>query len=190
VEATDCTFEDKVQITWDSVSGATYYEVHRAESESGTKTKLGEPTSTSFDDTTVELNETYYYWVKACGTSECSPFSDADQGSACCDVPDAPAEVQATDGTYGDRIAVTWDAVTGATSYRVYRADSPEGSQTEIGSPGGTSFEDTSVTPGVNYYYWVKACNECGCGDASTYDSGYAGSIDLDYAAYLPLIVR
>lgn len=92
--------------------------------------------------------------------------------SACSDdgsgptAPDAPtgltAAVQAANGD----VQLNWDAVSGATSYRVERTDpSQPGVFTEIGGAIATnSYVDATVLDGVNYGYRVAAANSSGVG--------------------------
>ncbi|MCL1921493.1 MAG: zinc-dependent metalloprotease [Kiritimatiellaeota bacterium] len=69
-----------------------------------------------------------------------------------------PTGVAASQGTYADRVSVSWSAVSGAVSYKVFRntADNSAGA-TQIGTPTATSYNDTTVVKGVTYHYWVKA---------------------------------
>lgn len=69
-----------------------------------------------------------------------------------------PAAVQATKGAYVDKVAVSWNGVTGATGYKVYRNAVNDGTAaTQIGSPSASPFADTTAAPWTFYYYWVKA---------------------------------
>ncbi len=172
VQATDGVYTDRVAVSWNSSAGATYYEVYRATSAAGAKTLLGSPSGTSWDDTSAAPGKNYYYWVKACHGTGCSGFSAYDTGWRA-GLP--PTNVQATDGTYTNKVHVSWDAVGYATGYEVYRSASVAGAKTLIGSPGTNSFDDNAVIVDMRYYYWVKACNTLGCSDFSAYNSGYAG---------------
>ncbi len=68
--ATRGAYSDRVVVSWSSVSGASYYRVYRATSSTGTKTALGSwQTGTSYADTSVTANTTYYYWVCAATSS-------------------------------------------------------------------------------------------------------------------------
>lgn len=87
--------------------------------------------------------------------------------------PNPPTSVQATDGAYSDRVNITWNASTGATSYEVYRATSASGSKTRIGTPSVTSYTDRSITCGTIYYYWVTAVGAGGVSDFSSPNTGY-----------------
>jgi len=82
----------------------------------------------------------------------------------------APGNVQATDGAYSDRIRLTWNAVSGATHYRVYRhtVNSAVDATALTGWLAGTTYYDYDPGPGGQYYYWVKAA-------ASVFGSGESG---------------
>ena len=90
-------------------------------------------------------------------------------------VPSPPTNVQASDGTYMDKVRVNWTASLGANSYTVYRARSlnRRARKTVLGMTSGTSFDDTNATPGTTYYYWVKASYSYGASNFSAYDAGY-----------------
>ncbi|SPF43275.1 putative Tripeptidyl-peptidase I [Candidatus Desulfosporosinus infrequens] len=59
----------QVNMTWSAVSGANSYKVYRSTSSTGSYTQIANPTTTSFSDTGLTQNTTYYYKVSAVGTS-------------------------------------------------------------------------------------------------------------------------
>lgn len=71
--------------------------------------------------------------------------------------PAAPTALAVTPGT-----GLQWQFSGGATRYEILRAITPGGPFAVIGSSSTTSFADTSVTPGVTYYYIVAATNAVG----------------------------
>jgi hypothetical protein len=87
--------------------------------------------------------------------------------------PSPPTNVQASDGTYVDKVQVTWTASSGATSYGVYRAASRRGTKVAIGTTSDTTFDDTTASVGRTYYYWVIGTNVYGASGFSAYDTGY-----------------
>jgi hypothetical protein len=178
VSASDGTY-NYVQVTWDSVSGATGYEVWRSTSNnSGSASKLGDSTTSPFDDSSVTHGMTYYYWVKAKNTCGTSDFSSSDQGSpSSCVLPSSLTGVSATDGTYNNYIRVTWNLASGATGYEVWRNTS-NNSGTAIKSGDCTlpPYDDYNVIEGTTYYYWIKSQNSCGTNDFSLSDSGYVST--------------
>jgi len=99
-----------------------------------------------------------------------------------CPSQSAPGGVSATDGTYTDRVYVSWNSVSGATQYQVYRnTSSSTGGAVAISSwQSSRSYNDYSATPEVTYYYWVKARNACGSVSGfSGYNTGYRAQADF-----------
>jgi len=86
----------------------------------------------------------------------------------------APTSVRATDGAYCDRTMVSWDEVSGAEAYAVFRSILGAGC---AGAPISTSeiaeFNDTTATPGLGYRYSVKSISECGDSECSATDEGF-----------------
>ena len=83
--ATAGVYEDRVEVSWRPVGGATYYRLWRAWSEeSENKVPLtGWTTDCSFTDTTAELKTGYHYYVKAskhADGADASPYSLAAVG--------------------------------------------------------------------------------------------------------------
>ncbi len=112
--------------------------------------------------------------------------------------PNTPGNIKASDGTYEDRVRVTWAAVDKATNYNVYRADENGNAEIKLDAVDGTLYRDYSADAGITYTYRVKACNEYGCSQPSVEDIGWrSGEVDpappppeprlLDNIIYLPL---
>ena len=182
VSASDGTYPDRIQVSWFASQGATSYEVWRnTANNSGSATRITlSVNGTSYEDTSVAVGQIYYYWVKAKNVGGTSEFSASDAGYAAIPSPVAPTGVTASDGTYTDRVQVSWLASPGATRYEVWRNTSnSSGSATRIAAlVSGTSYDDTSVTVGQTYHYWVKATNAGGTSDFSLPDSGYAAGVN------------
>ena len=101
-------------------------------------------------------------------------------------VPSTPTGVSASDGTFTDKVQVSWSASAGATYFQVFRHTSNNSSSaiSLTSSHPSSPYNDTSAVAGTTYYYWVKACNSAGCSDFSASDSG-----NFDYKIFLPLIL-
>lgn len=69
----------------------------------------------------------------------------------------APANLVATPGE--TQVALSWNAVSGATGYNVKRGYVSGGPYTIVGSVTGTSYIDTSLAIGSPYYYVVSTVN-------------------------------
>jgi uncharacterized protein (DUF362 family) len=177
VQASDGSYMEKVQVTWTASSGATSYTVYRATStlRRATKVAIVTTSNTTYDDTTASVGRSYYYWVKASNSYGTSGFSAYNKGYRSDGRPPAPTNVQASDGAYPDKVQVTWTASSWATSYTVYRATSTSrwAKKVAIGKTPSTTYDDTTVSIGRSYYYWVKASNSYGTSGFSAYNKGY-----------------
>ena len=97
-------------------------------------------------------------------------------GSALAPAP--PTSVNASDGTSTANVAVTWKAVSGATSYSVYRSTTAGSQGTLLGSTASLACIDSSATAGMTYFYGVTASGGGGTSALSAQDSGFrAGAL-------------
>ncbi|MEE4376017.1 MAG: hypothetical protein V2J55_00695 [Candidatus Competibacteraceae bacterium] len=179
VNASDGTFPDQINVTWSAVTNATSYEVYRSTSSSDNGSLRSTVNSTSFEDTSVSPGITYWYRVKACNSAGCSEFSSANNGFVQLEVtmPGIPTGVSASDGTFEDRVNISWNEVSEATFYEVARSDLGATTGTIIGSSSTTSFNDTTVSPDSPHEYRVRACNDAGCSEFSDPDQGFRAAM-------------
>src|SRR5215208_6557467 len=85
----------------------------------------------------------------------------------------APAGVVASDNSYSTKVGVTWEAVRGATSYRVLRNTTNDPSTAvSLGTTAANSFFDTTATQGQTFFYWVRAENGANVGPLSQPEQG------------------
>jgi uncharacterized repeat protein (TIGR03803 family) len=84
--------------------------------------------------------------------------------------PGAPTAVGAT--AVAGQIAVYWSAVDQATSYLIFRSETPGIQGAQIGSSTGSGYIDSAVTVGTPYYYVVAAADSFGNGAPSQPTSG------------------
>jgi len=171
VTASDGTYCSYVRVSWNSASGATAYEIWRSTSPDGVYLQIGTDTASPYDDTTAVANRYYYYRVTATNACGRSSFSSYDRGHRP-DLPAAPTGVSASDSSYCGYVRITWNAVSGATSYKIYRSTSATGTYTQIGTDMASPYDDTTAVPGTQYYYKLKATNACGDSAFSNYDAG------------------
>jgi cytochrome c peroxidase len=72
----------------------------------------------------------------------------------------APTNVSASDGSYINKIGLNWDAMRGATNYRIFRNTSNDSSTAvEVGTTAAAGFFDATAIAGQNYFYWIRAEN-------------------------------
>ncbi len=153
----------KPMLTWKAVEGATSYRIYRSTSKGSGYSLLGTTTATSYTNTGAKAGTTYYYRVKACNDAGLSPYSNVVSGKvkSVTPKPAAPVVKIGNSSTSG-KPQLTWNAVSGATSYKVYRATSQKGTYSLLGTVTTTSYTNTGAKAGTTYYYKVKAVNSAG----------------------------
>lgn len=126
----------------------------------------------NYVDKSVTQGKHYYYSITSVDADGLeSEFSVIDDGFAVSS--DAPARVQnvkASDGVSATKVTVTWDAVPGATYYRVYRSNGKATVQVG-GDITGTSCDDAA--PAGLLSYKVAAYNAFAESPYSSPDAGY-----------------
>ena len=165
----------KPMLTWNAVEGATSYRIYRSTSKGSGYSLLGTTTATSYTNTGAKAGTTYYYRVKACNDAGLSPYSNIVSGQvkSVTPKPSAPV-VKIGNSAASGKPMLTWNAVSGATSYKVYRATSQNGTYSLLGTVTATSYTNTGAKAGVTYYYKVKAVNSAGESAYSNVVSGRA----------------
>ena len=151
-----------IKVKWpETVVSAESYRIYRADFNEATgkynsykKVKTVKGTTKSWTDTTVVSGKKYKYCVKAV------------RGKVVCDKVQTKSiyflvKPTATAANTGNGIAVNWNQIQGATSFKIYRASFQNGAWTGYShiatvSPT-TSYLDSATVPGVQYKYKVKA---------------------------------
>ena len=166
----------KPKLTWNAVSGAVKYEVYRSTRQNSGYSLLGTTTSTSYVNTGASTGTTYYYRVKAVNRNGmASGYSNIVSGKAKAAAPAAPSVTAGNSSTGKPRL--TWKAVSGAVSYRIYRSESRGTGYSLLGTTSSTSYVNTGAAAGKTYYYRVKAVNRDGM--ASAYSNIVSGKATL-----------
>ena len=188
----DGTYTDKVLILWSSVSGANSYIIYRSTSANGTYLQATS-SSSPYYDTSAIIGTTYYYKLRACtgsnGSGACSDYSNYNTGYRAIVAPNTPS---ASDGTYTDKVLISWSSVSGANSYIIYRSTSANGTYSQA---AGLSllYYDTSATAGTTYYYKLRACTGSSgtgiCSSYSNYDTGYRAITAAPSIAFSPATI-
>ena len=149
-------------LTWKAVTGAAKYEVYRARSKDGDYIKYSTVTGTSYTNTSyIESGNTYYYKVRALGSDGTAGAWSSIVSVTYKQTLSAPTVTGGNDAQ--GRPTLTWNAVTGAAKYEVYRARSKDGTYSKYSTTTGTAYTNSSyLTSGATYYYKVRALDANG----------------------------
>ena len=149
-------------ISWKKVSGTSIrYAVYRSY-KSGSKwsswTKVGTTSSNSYRDTKMPSDKVVRYAVRAYSPVAMSGYTIGKTNLCKVSTP----KTTATNASSG--IKVSWNKISGATKYMVYRATVKSGkvgsfAKLKTAGKSTTSYADKTAKPGTTYVYAVKAYN-------------------------------
>ncbi len=163
--------DQQVKLTWRASTGATRYAVFRSTRwEHHTFAPVAtNVTALTFVDTGLINGRKYFYRVRALaegGESARSPLVFA-QPLPSPTPPPAVAPANLVSSLDGPKVTLTWGAVPGAASYRVFRTTTGTFDGTPIATVTTPTFTQTGLVTGVTYSYKVTARNAGGDGPAS-----------------------
>ena len=148
----------KPKLTWKAVDGAVKYEIWRSTKQNSGFSKIHTQKGTTYTNTKAVAGTKYYYKVKAVDSEgNVSDFSN--RVGRMCDLA-RPTNLKTSNVLSSGKIKLTWKAVDGAKSYKVYRATSQNGKYTLMKTVTGTTYTNTSAKAGTKYFYKVMAVHE------------------------------
>ncbi len=164
----------QVNVSWTASTdnvGVTGYRVERCQGAGCTGfAQVGTPSGTSFSDTGLSASTSYSYRVVAVdaagNVSGYSAVASATTpATADTSSPSAPTGLAGT-AVSSSQVSLSWTASTdnvGVTGYRVERCQGA-GCTTfaQVGTPTGTSFNDTGLSASTSYSYRVLAADAAG----------------------------
>lgn len=156
-----------IDIKWKAVPGAEKYRVLR-KLDDGRWCTLLDTESTECKDKWAKSGNTYSYSVRCISSDGTTFMSDYDPVGKQVFYLASPKLKEATWGN--GSIVFSWEAVTGAENYRVYRKTG-KGSWTAIGDITAIEYEDVTIVPGTQYAYTVKCISADGRTAISACDS-------------------
>lgn len=170
VEAEKGKSTGQIKLTWQGVSGASFYKIYRTEKENGTGLELIDKVygNQNFYVNSVlssEQGTEFYYKVVATNNfGHDSAYSAIAMGYSLKEgAPSAPSEVKVLNGlgVNKSRFNISWDAVStsGEVTYSLYRSSSVDAAFTLVKSKlTSTTYIDESnkLEPGIIYYYFVQ----------------------------------
>ncbi len=142
-------------VTWKKVTGAQGYKVYR-KTGSGDWKLIATTTNNkkfSYTDKTAKSGKTYYYSVQAYSNKTTSTYDKTGLKLKYLAAPKAKTKVNVTS------IKISWDKVSSAKEYAIYRKSSGESKWKKITTTTKLSYIDKNVKNNKTYSYRVKAIN-------------------------------
>ena len=137
-----------VQISWSGVSGAKTYEVYR------NKKFVAEVTGKSYIDSAVlQYGKSYTYYIAAKSAIGSTSANSNEIKAAVKYVSPAVATLSVPKK---DQIKVTWQKISGADKYVVYRSTDAKTGFKKIATTTSNAYTDKTVKFGTLYYYKVQ----------------------------------
>jgi len=163
-----------IELNWsDNSDNEDGFRIYRSTSIGGDYSPVGTTTAeaTSFNNTGLTSNTTYYYRVYAYNTGGSSSYISGNERTLP-DVPADPSDLTFSNITNGS-IQINWsDNSSNEDGFEIHRAFSSGGSYTRIAilGPGMTTYNHAGLDPDREYFYQVYAFNGGG------YSSPVSGS--------------
>ncbi len=143
-----------IYVKWTEVPNTKIYRVYRKDTENKSWRLIGQTKNASYQDRNLVGGMKYTYTVRADGKNGGRSAYLSGKQLICLN---KPSKVNLTSTTNG--VALSWNKVTSATGYRVYRKLQGESKFKLIKNLKGnskTSFTDENVISGYTYIYTVK----------------------------------
>jgi glucose/arabinose dehydrogenase len=174
-----------IALSWSASTGATSYHIERAVGVNGTFTEIGTATGTTYTDNTAAAGTIYAYRVRAQSASGYSDYSATVYNSLTNASLAAPTNLQAV--ASAGQVALSWNASSGATSYRVERMGPQDSGFVEVATGLTTpAYTDASVTAGATYQYRVRAENT---GGLSAYSATASATLPGSTGSGLDIVI-
>ena len=150
------TADGKVTVSWNAVSGAEGYRIHRRLAGGSWTTLVSNTTATTYTDTSVKEGKTYEYTVRSCINGVYSTgYTDTAESIT---VPYEPVAVTINDIEYANgKVTLSWNGATGMDGYRIYRKLGTGKWTILVSGTAATSYTDSTVTEGKTYTYAVRS---------------------------------
>ena len=154
----------QIDLSWtDNSDNELQFTVERKTGSSGTWAQIGtvDANTTSFSNTGLSQNTTYYYRVRASNQAGNSGYSNEANGTTPYATPGAPSGLTATPIS-SSKIRINWtDNSNIETGFKVERKTGSSGTWSQIAIVGAniTTYTNSSLSQNTTYFYRVRAYN-------------------------------
>lgn len=152
-----------------SGSQSTGYYIYRSKSSSGTFLRIDTANTAIYYDTVPDTSR-YYYRVSGYnsmgeGTQTIAKYSNRR-------IPSRPSNITVENQANITHIETNWSATIGAAGYYIHRSTTSSGVYTKLDSTTDTTYNDSTPSPNIRYYYKISAYSEVGESSLSNYAYG------------------
>ena len=147
---------NSVSLSWNKTTDAQLYYVYRSvKSGSGYK-KIATTTSITYKNSRLNTGTTYYY--KVVGVRKISGKYYTSDMSSLVKAKPSLKKTSVTKLTAGTgKLTLTYNKVSGASGYQIYRATSKKGTYKRVATTKNTTYTNKSLSRNKTYYYKVRA---------------------------------
>ena len=157
----------QVTLDWNAVSGANGYTVYwdNTTGMSSSSTAITSISTDNYTHSSLDNGSTYYYKVAAFDTDNTTGYLSSEVSAA----TPLPAPDNLSASGVNNTITLTWNSVSGATSYTLYwdNASGIDSSDNVIDNITNVNYTHSSLSD-ATYYYKVAAVNSSGTGTLSS----------------------
>ena len=157
VKAANVAETGKIKLSWNKVDGAAKYQVYCSTKKNSGYSRLTTTSSRSYTYKAAKAGTKYYFYVIAVA-GDGTESEKSNSVSRTCDL--AQPEIKLSNVLASGKIKISWNRISGADGYQIYRATSKNGTYRRIKTVTGTSYTDTATTAGKTYYYKVRAIDD------------------------------
>jgi len=158
----------QVSLDWSAVTSASSYTVYwdNATGISSSSTAITSVSTDNYTHSSLDNGSKYYYKVAAVATDNTIGSLSSEVNAA---TPLPAADNLSASGA-NNTITLTWNTVSGATSYTLYwdNVSGIDSSDTAITSITNDNYTHSNMDNGSTYYYKVAAVNSSGTGTLSS----------------------
>ena len=152
--ASELSAYNVVTLTYDTVYGANEYEIYRSTNKTSGFKRVATVTGTSYANSGLALNTTYYYKVRGVQTTPQGTYYTNWSATISKRPILGKTKAKVATTSYG-ATKLTFTKVDGATGYKIYRSTSAKKGFKQIATVKGTSYTAKSLKTGTRYYFKV-----------------------------------
>ena len=153
------TSSNAVKLTWKKVSGATGYYVYRTDSKKGKYKKIATTKKTSYKNSKLKSNKTYYYKVAAYKGKKTGTYSKV-VSKKILGKPSTP-KMKFTNKSSAQKFTISWNKLKHASHVEIWRKINKKGTykkwKTVSAKKGKATYSYRSYTRGRTYFFQIRS---------------------------------